>query len=100
MSEFCLNILCPVAVEEKLLDLLLMSPNADVFTSAPTATHGLAFGLLSQYEQVLGRMLATQVQVVLSEADKDALLKIIQQQFAGVGLRYWIMPVIESGRLA
>lgn len=100
MSELCLNILCPLAVEEKLLDLLLMSPNADVFTSAPTAAHGLAFGPLSQSEQVLGRMLAAQIQVVLSEADKEALLKIIQQQFAGVGLRYWLTPVIESGRFA
>ena len=100
MSELCLNILCPLAVEEKLLDLLLMSPYAEVFTSAPTAAHGLAFGYLSQSEQVLGRMLATQVQVVLSEADKETLLKIIQQQFAGVGLRYWITPVIEYGRLA
>jgi len=90
MSELCLNILCPLAVEEKLLDLLLMSPNAEIFTSAPTAAHGLAFGILSQSEQVLGRMQATQIQVVLSEADKEALLKIIQQQFAGVGLRYWI----------
>ncbi|MBI5660223.1 MAG: DUF3240 family protein [Nitrosomonadales bacterium] len=98
MSEFYLNLLCPVAVEEKLLDLLLMSPHVEVFTSAPTAAHGL--GRLSQSEQVLGRMLATQVQVVLSEADKDALLKIIQQQFAGVGLRYWITPVIASGRLS
>lgn len=100
MSEFCLNLLCPLAVEEKLLDLLLMSPNAEVFTSSPTAAHGLASGSLSQSEQVLGRMQATQIQVVLSEADKDALLKTIQQQFAGVGLRYWITPVIESGRLA
>ncbi len=100
MSEFCLNILCPLAVEEKLLDLLLMSPNAEVFTSTPTAAHGLAFGRLSQSEQVLGRMRATQIQVVLSEADKDALLKIIQQQFAGVGLRYWLTPVIESGRFS
>lgn len=100
MSELCLNILCPLAVEEKLLDLLLMSPNAEVFTSAPTAAHGLAFGPLSQTEQVLGRMLATQVQVVFSEEDKEALLKIIQQQFAGAGLRYWTTPVIESGRFA
>lgn len=100
MSELCLNILCPLVLEEKLLDLLLMSPNAEVFTSTPTAAHGLAFGQLSQSEQVLGRVLATQIQVVLSEADKDALLKIIQQQFAGVGLRYWITPVIESGRFS
>ncbi|KAF0205613.1 MAG: hypothetical protein FD173_872 [Gallionellaceae bacterium] len=100
MSEFCLNLLCPLAVEEKLLDLLLMSPNVEVFTSTPTAAHGLASGHLSQTEQVLGRMLATQIQVLLSEADKEVLLKIIQQQFSGVGLRYWVSPVIDSGRFA
>ncbi len=100
MSEFCLNLLCPLAVEEKLLDLLLMSSSVEVFTSAPTAAHGLVSGRLSQTEQVLGRMQVIQVQVVLSEEDKDALLKTIRQQFTGVGLRYWVMPVIESGRLA
>lgn len=99
MSELCLTLLCPPAVEEKLLDMLLMSPNTAVFTSAPTAAHGLAFGRLSQAEQVLGRMLATQVQVVFSEEEKEALLKIIQQQFAGAGLRYWLTPVIEGGEI-
>lgn len=99
MSELCLTLLCPPAVEEKLLDLLLMSPNTTVFTSAPTAAHGLAFGRLSQAEQVLGRMLATQVQVVFSEEDKEALLKMIQQQFAGAGLRFWLTPVIEGGEI-
>ena len=42
MSELCLTLLCPPAIEEKLLDLLLLSPNATVFTSAPIAAHGLA----------------------------------------------------------
>jgi len=100
MSELCLTILCSPAVEEKLLDLLLLSPNAAVFTSAPTAAHGLVFGSLNQTEQVLGRAFATQVQVVIPDTDRQALLDGIQEQFSGAGLRYWITPVIETGEIA
>ena len=100
MVELCLTLLCPPALEEKLLDLLLMSPEAAVFTSAPVAAHGLAFGRLSASEQVLGRAQATQVQVLLAETDKAALLQAVQTQFAGTGLRYWLTPVTEAGAIA
>lgn len=100
MSELCLTILCPPAVEEKLLDVLLLSPNASVFTSAPTAAHGLAFGSLNQSEQVLGRAFATQVQVVIRETERQPLLNDIQSQFSGAGLRYWITPVMWAGEIA
>lgn len=99
MSELCLTVLCPPAVEEKLLDLLLMSPHAAVFTSAPTAAHGLEHGNLSQTEQVLGRAHATQIQVVFPAADKTALLEQIRQEFAGAGLRYWLTTVVEAGEV-
>lgn len=99
MSELCLSILCPPAVEEKLLDLLLLSPNAAVFTSAPTAAHGLVFGELNQTEQVLGRAFATQIQVIIPSVGKPVLLGSIRAQFAGAGLRYWITPVIEAGEI-
>jgi hypothetical protein len=100
MSDLCLTLLCPPAVEEKLLDLLLMAPNASVFTSTPTAAHGLSFNNLNQTEQVLGRGFATQVQVIISSADKPALLATIQAQLAGAGLRYWLTPVLEAGEIA
>lgn len=97
MSDLCLTLLCPPAVEEKLLDLLLLLPGTNVFTSAPTAAHGLVFGSLNQTEQVLGRAFATQVQVIIPIAEKATLLASIHAQFAGVGLRYWITPVTEAG---
>lgn len=100
MSDLCLTLLCPPAVEEKLLDLILMSPNATVFTSTPAAAHGLPRGSFNQTERVLGRAFATQVQVILADADKAALLGQIQQQFAGAGLRYWLTPVVEAGEIA
>lgn len=97
MPELCLYLICPASLEEKLLDLLLMHADLAVFTSTPTAAHGLAFGALSANEQVIGRALATEVQVLIRESDKDALLETVRREFAGAGLRYWISPVTEAG---
>lgn len=100
MSKLCLTLLCPLAVEEKLLDLLLLLPNTTVFTSTPTAAHGLVVGNLSQTEQVMGRAHATEIQVIFAATDKTALLDAIRQQMAGTGLRYWVTTVIEAGEIA
>lgn len=100
MSELCLTLICPPAVEEKLLDLLLLSPNVTVFTSAATAAHGMAHDNLDQTEQVLGRARATEIQVIVAAADKAALLEAIRQQFSGAGLRYWVTTVAEAGEIA
>lgn len=97
MAELCLTLLCPSAVEEKLLDVLLMLPGATVFTSVKIAAHGLHTARLSDAEQVLGRAISTQVQVVFAESDKETVFATIQDQFAGAGLRYWLTPVIEAG---
>ena len=99
MPELCLSLLCPASLEEKLLDLLLLHSDLEVFTSTRTAAHGLAFGSLSANEQVLGRALATLVQVFLRESQKDAVLETLRREFAGAGLRYWINPVTEAGDL-
>lgn len=48
MSELCLTLVCPPAVEEKLLDLLLLSPNVTVFTSTAKAAHGTVHEILDQ----------------------------------------------------
>ncbi|ACV37868.1 conserved hypothetical protein (plasmid) [Candidatus Accumulibacter phosphatis clade IIA str. UW-1] len=100
MSELCLTLVCPPEVEEKLLDLLLLWPGATIFTSTATAAHGLAHESLDQTEQVLGRARATEVQVICAAAGQAALLAALRQQFSGVGLRYWVTPVVEAGEIA
>lgn len=100
MSELCLTLICPPAVEEKMLDLLLLSPNVTFFTSTATAAHGMAHEDLDQTEQVLGRARATKIQVIFAAADKAALLDAIRQQFSGAGLRYWMTAVAETGEIA
>lgn len=99
MSELCLTLLCPPAIEEKLLDLLLLSTTPMVFTSTPTAAHGLAHEYLDQTEQVLGRARATKVQVIFTAADKAALLEALHREFAGAGMRYWLTTVVETGEI-
>ncbi len=97
MSELCLTMLCPPAVQERLLDALLMTGEVAVFTSAPAAAHGLAHHRMSTNEQVLGLAVMTQVQAMLRLEDRDTVLASLASQFAGSGLRYWITPVIGAG---
>jgi hypothetical protein len=100
MSELCLTLICPPAVEEKMLDLLLLSPEVTFFTSTATAAHGMAHDNLDQTEQVLGRARATGIQAIVDATDKAALLEAIRQQFSGAGLRYWVTTVAEVGEIA
>lgn len=100
MIDCCLTVLCPPMQEERLLDLLLMSPGSEIFTSAPVSAHGVSSGHLSASEQVMGRARATQVQVLIAQQAKDALLGEIRDLFPGVHLRYWVTPVLEAGKIA
>jgi len=99
VAELCLTLLCRPAIEEKLLDLLLMSPITTVFTSRPAAAHGLFLGNLSQAEQVRGRAVATEIQVIFAAADKTALLDTIRRQCAGTTIHYWLTTLIEAGEI-
>ena len=100
MSELCLTLLCPPEIEEKLLDRLLLRPEVQIFTSAPTAAHGLGAGALTAKEQVLGRAHITQVQALLLAKDLEMLLGAIKREFAGTGLRYWVSTLSEAGEIA
>ena len=100
MSDVCLTLLCPPAVEEKLIDLLLMSSDQIAFTSAPAAAYRVGANDLSELEQVQGRAFATAIQLICTDSDKAALLQNIRAQFAGTGVRYWVTPVIEAGEIA
>ena len=100
MVDFSLTLLCPPTLEEKLLDALLMLPQVEIFTSTPTAAHGLTPNRLSSSEQVLGRALVTQVQMLLAAPDKDLVLEMLQREFKGAGIRYWITPIRQEGKIA
>lgn len=99
MPKYCLNLVCPPAVEEKLLDALLESDDSEFFTSMPVHSHSAAHGRLSAQEQVMGRSQTTQVQVLLQEDALMGLLERIRNDFAGAGIRYWAVPVAFEGMI-
>ena len=97
MADFCLTLICPPTVEEKLLDVLLAHGGSDVFTSTPTHSHGSGQQRLSATEQVMGRSRAMQVNVLLASDQLASLREMLQRDFAGTGLRYWATPVAFDG---
>lgn len=99
MSEYCLNLICPPAVEEKLLDVLLESDGNEIFTSAQVHSHGTAHGRLSAEEQVMGRSRSMHIHVLLDGAALARLLERIKRDFAGTGIRYWATPVAFEGEI-
>lgn len=99
MHEYCLNLLCPPSVEEKLLDVLLDSEGVVVFTSVQVHHYGLAAARLSAQEQVMGRSQSLHIQILLSEAVLKPLLERVQRDFAGTGIRYWASPVAFEGEI-
>lgn len=99
MSDCCLHLLCPLAVEERALDLLLSLGESGVFTSAPANAHGFAHGRLSPAEQVSGRSEASLVHLLLPRAQLDALLAELQRGLARSGVRYWVTDVQSQGEL-
>lgn len=97
MSDLCLTLVFPPPIEEKLLDALLLSASERVFTSVAAAAHGLRHESMNDTERVRGRSRATHVQLVIPASEKDALIAMLRERFAGTSLRYWITPVIETG---
>lgn len=98
-SKYCLVLLSPPSIEEKLIDLLLASEGDALFTSVATHSHGTAHGRLSATEQVMGRSAAVQVQILLTEPAMTALLQRLRSEFGGTGLRYWASPLALEGEI-
>lgn len=100
MSEFCLAIVCPPSIEEKLLDALLVSAGNEIFTSTPTYSHGTAPGRMANLEQVMGRSHSVKVEILVTEEEMTRLLQTLRASFKGTGLRYWAWPLAAEGEIA
>lgn len=100
MTKFCLTLICPREIEEKLLDTLLTEVDDEVFTSTPTFSHGTAQGRLSSVERVMGRSRSVQVQIVTIDEEVANLIELLKLRFKGTGLRYWATALSTEGEVA
>ncbi len=99
MSNFCLVLVCPPEIEEKLLDTLLVIAGDEVFTSTPTFSHGTTHGDMASLEQVMGRARSVRVEILVTEAEMAKLLEALRTSLAGTGLRYWALPLAAEGEI-
>ena len=97
MSKYCLTLIGSPEIEEKLVDTVLVTLDDAVFTSAPSFTHGMTQGRLSNAEQVMGRSRSIRLEIILTERELSSLLVLLRQHFHGTGLRYWTAPLGIEG---
>ena len=89
----------PLSLEEMLVDCLLTLENEHGFTSFPVNVHHHENKSLSLAEQVSGRQKQICFQIHVDEESAGVLLKRLQEEYAGAGIQYWVMPMLGSSEI-
>lgn len=89
----------PSSLEEMLVDCLLTLENEHGFTSLPVNVHHHENKGLSLKEQVTGRQQQICFQIHVGEAAAKTLLARLKDEFAGAGIQYWVVPMLESAEI-
>ena len=96
-TEYLVTINIPPSLEEIMVDSLLMLEAEHGFSSFPVYAHHHDNKGLSLAEQVTGRQKRTRFQMYVPIQELPALLAQLRNEFAGSGIQYWVLPVIENG---
>ncbi len=96
-QEYLVTINVPPLLEEAVVDCLLSVESGDGFSSLEVNAHSASHDHLSLAEQVAGRQEQIRFQMYVPEQSLGALIKQLKHCFAGSGIHYWVMPVVESG---
>ena len=99
MHQCLLMIYAPPSVEETLVDWLLEHDAIEGFSSVEASGHGVRQAVMSLLEQVTGRQRRVQFTIKTETAFADHLIQDMRENFAGVGLRYFIVPLMGEGRV-
>ncbi|MEQ6340233.1 MAG: DUF3240 family protein [Gammaproteobacteria bacterium] len=99
MNECLLVIIATPTIEDALVDWLLTREGMNGFTSLKIDGHGTGHQCLSIAEQVTGRSRKLMFQCHLPIEVARDIIEGLKRDFAGSGLHYWMVPVLEAGRL-
>lgn len=100
MNQDCLIIInAPFALEEAIVDCLLALEAAHSFISMVVNSHHHQNQGLSLAEQVSGRQKQICFQVQIDAVGAKTLLGRLQENFAGAGLVYKLLPIQQSGTI-
>ncbi|HEX5392021.1 MAG TPA: DUF3240 family protein [Rhodocyclaceae bacterium] len=95
-----LTLVVPHAVEDVVLDVLLAHPDTvHGFTTTCGEGHGDGVELLAPVEQVRGSSRRMCIRIVGARETADATVALLREHLSGANLFYWIVPVLEAGRI-
>ncbi len=98
--ETCLLVIyAPPALEETLVDWLLENETVSGFSTAEAYGHGQRQSGMTLLEQVTGRQRRVQFTIETGRETAGLLVAGLKERFAGTGLHYQVLPVLEAGRV-
>ena len=100
MSQHLLVLNAPTSLEEVIVDWLLESECCQGFTSVAVRGHSSQHTGLTPGELVMGRQQRIQFQVHGSGQQLEGLLEQLRGSLPNADVHYWLLPVLQSGRLA
>lgn len=100
MADVLLSLTLPHAVAQHVEDLLLSRPDlVPGFTTSAAEGHGSVVPLVEAGELVAGHSPRTQIRMVGPEENMRAVLALLKAELPNANVFYWLVPVIEMGRL-
>ena len=100
MADVLLSLTMPNDVAQHVEDLLLSRPDlVRGFTASIAEGHGAVVPLVEPGELVSGHSPRTQIRTVGSEESMRAVLALIKGEMPRANIFFWMIPVIEMGRL-
>lgn len=96
-QNFLITFTVAPALEGSVVDWLLQYAGREGFTSFPVYGHSSEHEGMSLFEEVVGRKKQIRFQLQVPVSELPNLLTRLRQDFAGAGLHYWVMPVLEVG---
>ncbi|MGC9456569.1 MAG: DUF3240 family protein [Halothiobacillaceae bacterium] len=99
MSQVLLTLIARPDVEDVVVDWLLDRDDLSGFTSVAARGHSRAHGRFSLAEQVTGHQRSVVFHVQIESTLADPLLAAMRSELCGLGLRYWLVPLLESGAI-
>jgi len=99
MTNCLLNLIVSPQIEDAVVEWLLERDDVPGFSSLLVSGHGSSEHSMTLAEQVAGRSRRVMFLIQLSYDTAGAVLADLRKSFRGSGLHYWLMPVLEAGRL-
>ncbi len=99
--DCCLVLVCHRSLVERLVDHLLEHPEwVSGFSVTEMQGHSQTEKLPTVLEQVRGRSHRVEIRSVMNREDAQALLAHLRSAEPNREIAYWLLPVLEFGRLA